>query len=260
MVHPAVLEAEFQRSHIACGDQLPWLNAEVGRDLLHPALAVMHLDAAGRAEAQVVGPEGGAGEPEPQAGAGGEAAEGMAPGGGLRFLGVEAQVVHLIGNGQPAPLRAGLQLGQQGLQVAPGRLVGDQQAVGLPPGVGGAAGVVLAGLPLLQPQLQPLSRLQPLAGDRTAMAEHQKAPQPPLALQALKAEQGTQGLAGAGAGIDQHVVAAGALQASLQQLDQLRLPLAGLQRGRCPLEPPGHVQIKRQRGHPAILLPGAEKR
>ena len=110
MVNPAVLEAKFQRAHVSGGDQLPRLDAQVGRDLLHPALAVVHLDAAGGAEGQVVGPERRSGEPQPQPGAGGEAAEGMAPGGGLRFLGVEPQVVHLIGDREPGFLRTGLQL------------------------------------------------------------------------------------------------------------------------------------------------------
>jgi hypothetical protein len=55
-------------------------------------------------------------------------------------------------------------------------------------------------------------------------------------------------------------VAAGPLQPPLQQLDQLRLPVARLHRWQRPLGLPGNMQIERQRGHPAILLSGMEKR
>ena len=92
------------------------------------------------------------------------------------------------------------------------------------------------------------------------MAEHQEVPQAPLALQALKAEQGSEGFTGPGASVDQHVVAAGSLQAPVQQLDELGLPLAGLQQRHRAFGAPGHVQVERQRGHPAILFPGSEKR
>ena len=68
------------------------------------------------------------------------------------------------------------------------------------------------------------------------MAEHHKAPQPPLLLQALKAQQGPQGFAGAWAGVDQHIAGAVRLllQPAPQQLDQLALPLARPQLGMRP--------------------------
>ena len=102
MVHPAVLKAEFQRTYIAGRNQLAGLHAQIGSDLFHPLLAIAHLHAPGCAESQVVGAEGRSGEAQPQAGALAEAAEGMAPGGGLGFFGVHAQVVHLVCDGEPS--------------------------------------------------------------------------------------------------------------------------------------------------------------
>ena len=65
MLHPAILEAEFQWAHIAGQDQLARLHAEVGGDALDDLIALAHPHPAGRAEGQVVGPEGRAGEPQP---------------------------------------------------------------------------------------------------------------------------------------------------------------------------------------------------
>ena len=59
------------------------------------------------------------------------------------------------------------------------------------------------------------------------MAEHQEALQAALPLQGVEAEQGAEGLAGTGAGVDEHVVPAGLAveQAGPQELDQAHLPL-----------------------------------
>ena len=70
------------------------------------------------------------------------------------------------------------------------------------------------------------------------MAEHHKAIQPLFLVQLMEAEQGPQGFAGPWAGVDQHigplpsaVYPIGDLLAKAcpQQLDQLALPLPGLQ-------------------------------
>jgi hypothetical protein len=58
------------------------------------------------------------------------------------------------------------------------------------------------------------------------VAEHQEALQLALLVQALESQEGAEGFAGTGAGVDQHIAAA-LLQAAPQQLDQLNLPLAG---------------------------------
>jgi hypothetical protein len=109
------------------------------------------------------------------------------------------------------------------------------------------------------------------------VAEHQQVLQPAFAFEALKAQQRAERFAGAGTGIDQHIVMALALQPTPQQRDQLRLPLARLHRGmraqpahgRDALQrltanglqrAPGQAQIERRRTHPAILLPVSEKR
>ena len=61
MVDPAILKAEFQGPHIAGGDQLARFDAQIGGDQLHHGAGLLHLNAAGGTEAQVVGPKGGAG-------------------------------------------------------------------------------------------------------------------------------------------------------------------------------------------------------
>ena len=60
------------------------------------------------------------------------------------------------------------------------------------------------------------------------MAEHHKAIQPLFLVQFVEADQGPQGFAGPRAGMDQHICGLLA-QARPQQLDQLALPLSGLQ-------------------------------
>jgi hypothetical protein len=109
------------------------------------------------------------------------------------------------------------------------------------------------------------------------VAEHQQALQTAFPLQLLEAEERAKGFAGAGPGVDQHVVVAVAFEPPAQQLQQLDLPVAGLhgwlraQRGgtelmlwrlgaNCLQRAPGQAQIERQRSHPAILLAGSEKR
>ena len=65
------------------------------------------------------------------------------------------------------------------------------------------------------------------------MAEHHKALQPPFLLHGLEGQQGAEGFAGTGAGKHQHVLIADliALKPAPEQLDQLLLPLARLDRG-----------------------------
>lgn len=234
MVHPAVLEAELQGAHVAGGDQLARLHAEVGNDLLEHVVAGAQRQPAGGTEGEVVGPEGGAGEPKPQAGPGAELAEALAPGSSIRLVRVEPQVVHLIGNGQPGPRRAAGPAPHQQVEVAGAGLVAQQQS--LPGGALGQRGGALPGIPAAQLQAQPLGGLQPLAGDGTAVAEHHEAFQPSLPLQLAEAEQGSEGLAGAGPGMQEHILAAGAgpQQAGAQQLDQLALPVAGFDPGALP--------------------------
>ena len=83
-------------------------------------------------------------------------------------------------------------------------------------------------LPFLQLEPKAAGGRQPLAGDGAAVAEHQQVLQAALTLKPLKAQQGAEGFAGAGAGIDQHIVGSFALEPPAQQRDQLRLPLARL--------------------------------
>ena len=108
------------------------------------------------------------------------------------------------------------------LELAAGALVGDQQAIGL-----------LTAGPFLQPQPKPLRGALPLAQDRGAVAEHHKALQPPFLLHGLEGQQGAEGFAGPGAGKHQHILIADliALEPAPEQLDQLLLPLARLDRG-----------------------------
>ena len=65
------------------------------------------------------------------------------------------------------------------------------------------------------------------------MAEHQQAAQAVLALQPLEAQQGAEGFAGSGTGVDQHIRGAlrVLLEAAAQQGDQLALPLARAEAG-----------------------------
>ena len=229
MIHPAVLKPELQRAHIARGDQLARLDAQIGNDLLHQQVAVASALAAGGAEGEVVGPEGCAGETKPQAGPRRDAAEGMAPGGGLRFVRIDAQVVHLIGDRQPTAQAARLPLGLQIVEVAGSALVTHQQAL---PVVVVVAVAGLDRIPAVQAQTQSLGCLLPLQGDRGAVAEHHEAAEHPLTMQLLEAEQRPKGLAGAGAGVDQHILVAAAVlvHPGAQQLDQLALPPAWLHR------------------------------
>ena len=229
MIDPAILKAEFQGTHIPGGNQLPGLHAQVRQDLLHHLVAVTHGLAARGAERQVVGPERGAGEAKAQGGLAGEPAEGMAPGRGLRFLRIEAQVVHLVGDGQPGAQGVSGPLLLQPLPVARGALVAEQHP--MPVGIAAQGARIALRFPVAQHQAEALGRLAPLPGDRGAVAEHHKALQSPLLVQLLKAEQGAEGLAGTRAGMDQHVLVAGTAlhQSGAQQLDQLPLPLPGLQ-------------------------------
>ena len=64
VVHPTVLEAEFQGTHIAGPDQLARLHTEIRHDPLHDLRTLPQPLPAGRAEGQVVGPERRAREPE----------------------------------------------------------------------------------------------------------------------------------------------------------------------------------------------------
>ena len=189
MVDPAILEAEFQRPHIAGRDQLARFHAQIGGDALDDLIALAHRHAAGGAKGELVGSKGRAGEPESQGGGLGEASEGMPPGGGLRLLGVEAQMVHLIGNGEPGVRAPALEGVLEELAMA------------------GCVGRVVRHPRYRQPQ--PGGRAAPLGGDRAAVAKDHKAVQSLLLLQPLKAQQGTQGFSGSGSGVDQHVVAAG---------------------------------------------------
>ena len=159
----------------------------------------------------------------------------MAPGGGLRLVGIQPQVVHLIGNRQPAPKAGGRQLPLQQLAMASGALVGEQQPRGRRgrgQGIGsewiGGGGSV--GIPLAQIEPQTAGGLQPLGGNRAAVTKNQKAIQVALGAQPLETEQGSQGLARSRAGVHQQVVAPRDRieQPGAQQLDQAQLPLAGL--------------------------------
>ncbi len=58
MVHPAILKAKFQRPHIARGDQLPRLHAQIGGNLLHHLLPLAQPLPPGGTEGQVVGAKG----------------------------------------------------------------------------------------------------------------------------------------------------------------------------------------------------------
>ncbi len=159
----------------------------------------------------------------------------MAPGGGLRLVGIQPQVVHLIGNRQPAPKAGGRQLPLQQLAMASGALVGEQQPRwrrGCGQGIGseGIEGGGSVGIPLAQIEPQAAGGLQPLGGNRAAVTKNQKAIQVALGAQPLETEQGSQGLARSRAGVHQQVVAPRDRieQPGAQQLDQAQLPLAGL--------------------------------
>ena len=80
MLHEPVLKAEFQWPHITRRDQFPRFHTEVGLDLLHN-LAVLHdANSPCSTESPAVSPEGGSGEPQPQATACGQLLKGLAPG------------------------------------------------------------------------------------------------------------------------------------------------------------------------------------
>ena len=94
------------------------------------------------------------------------------------------------------------------------------------------------GIPGEQAQAEALGGLVPLVGNRAAVAEHHKAIQPLFLVQLVEAEQGPQGFTGPGAGMDQdigplpnkpHPIGGLLAQPRPQQLDQLALPLSGLQ-------------------------------
>ena len=144
--HPAVLKTELQGAHIPCGDQVPGFNAEIRSDLLNPTAVIEpHPHAPGGAERQVVGTKGGAREPQAQPHAAGQLQKGLPPGGGIRFVGINAEMVGLIGDrhaGAQAPL---LEPCPQSLALATGPLIGHQQAISV------LALLRRAG-PLLQPQ------------------------------------------------------------------------------------------------------------
>jgi hypothetical protein len=88
--------------------------------------------------------------------------------------------------------------------------------------------------------MQPLGSALPLAGNRGAVAKHHKPIQPLFLMQAAKAHQGPQGFAGPGPCVNQHIGTLGRglvearrlpmdlEQPGAQQLNQLALPLAGL--------------------------------
>ena len=148
----------------------------------------------------------------------------MAPGGGLGFIRIQAQMVHLIGDRQPAAGSAAYPMALQQRSLAGGALVAQQLPI--PARIVAVGG----GIPVAQPQPKPGCRLMPLQTDRGAMAEHHEPLQPALPLQLAKAQQGSQGLARSRASVNEYVLAPLPLlnQASPQQLDQLALPLAGL--------------------------------
>ena len=140
-------------------------------------------------------------------------------------------MVHLIGNGQPRfpsqPLR---QIPQQPLAVACCSLIAEQPAIRIRT----ALPRLRAPIPLPDHQAQPQGGSEPLAGDGAAVAEHHQALQASLPLHPLEAQQGPEGLAGSRAGMHQHIPAGriALVQAHPQQLDQLPLPIPGLQRRR----------------------------
>ena len=57
----------------------------------------------------------------------------------------------------------------------------------------------------VQAQAEALCGLVPLVGNRAAVAEHHKAIQPLFLVQLVEAEQGPQGFAGPGSGMDQYI-------------------------------------------------------
>ena len=99
MLHPAVLKAELQGAHIPCRDQVPWFHAEIRTDLLDPATVVqLNPDSTGGAEPQVVGTKGGSCESQTQADGVGQLQKGLPPGCCVRFVGIDAEMVCLIGD------------------------------------------------------------------------------------------------------------------------------------------------------------------
>ena len=155
----------------------------------------------------------------------------MAPGGGLGFVGIDPQMVNLVGDRHPRGGRPALQQALQPGLMQRCRLIAQQQTlIGCCP-VQGLGGVER---PLDQVQLESGCCLEPLGGDGVAVAEHHEPSDPPVLLQAPDRQQGPQGLARPWAGMDQHVLSLRPplAQAGAQQLDQLALPLARLQRQR----------------------------
>ena len=166
----------------------------------------------------------------------------MAPGGGFRIVGIQPEVMHLIGDRQHL---AGLQARQLPLQPQPvpcRALITDQQSLAgdHPAPAATATAFARAGvtacsdrfeIEIPQLQAQACGGGAPLAGDRLAVAEHQEMAQQPFRQQALEAQQGPQCFAGTGPGMHQHVFAlrSGALQPPPHQIDHLALPLARLQ-------------------------------
>ena len=127
----------------------------------------------------------------------------MAPGSGLRFVGVQAKVVHLIGNGHPAANPCLREFLLQPLTMAARALVTEQQAM---PVVAFREGPKpQLRIPGEQAQAEALGGLVPLVGNRAAVAEHHKAIQPLFLVQLVEAEQGPQGFAGPGSGMDQYI-------------------------------------------------------
>ena len=102
MLHPAILKAKFQRAHITGCDQFARLHRQIRNDLLNQLVALAQADATGSAEGQVVGAKRGAGEPQAQAAVLGELKECASPSTVVGLIGVQAQVMGLIGNCQGA--------------------------------------------------------------------------------------------------------------------------------------------------------------
>ena len=138
-------------------------------------------------------------------------------------------MVHFIGHRQPAPQGQSSQLMHQGLALAAGTLIGEQQPI---PAAAIALATRVLRVPFLEHQSQPLGGLAPLAGDGAAVAEDQEMVQVTFGFEATEAQQGSEGFAGTRAGMNQHVPAPGAWieQPRPQQLDQLALPVARLHR------------------------------
>ena len=115
----------------------------------------------------------------------------MAPGGGLGFLRIQAQMVHLIGDRQPAAGGAPEPLAFKEPSMAGGALVAQQQSI--PGRIAPIRSLAVAPhpLPVEQPQPKSVRRLVPLQADLGAVAEHHEPLQTAFALQLAKAQEGS---------------------------------------------------------------------